>query len=260
MSEPTPLEFALIRRVALPHHGDVSLLALDGGRLWVEEWYGDQWMAQHCVDLEHGIIESADEDEGRATGLKPLVIPSGAAVPRRVWAAMRLNYAGARQRGLRDEDRLSDMLHAVSVADRFALADRLQLAPAAVLGLAESYILAECPLAAPDDLLLCRRLRVALAVPRQTGDDGLLFDYETKDVYVLQRWKAGADEPPLESALTGLAGAPLHRPMDCLRCENRLYVAEGGSDGQPAAVCVLEIDGLPAPPGSEAEWLKKLYG
>lgn len=260
MPDPMPLRFSLVRRVMLPHEGDVSLLALSENRLWVEEMYGDQWMAQHCLDLDGGIIASADEDEGRGVNLRPLALPADALTPRRAWAAMRLNYAGSRHRGLREEDRLSDVLHAVSVADKFALAAWLNITPPAVLGVAESYVLAECPLAAPDDLLLCRRLRVAVAVPRQTGDDGLPYDYETRTTFVLQRWLAGDDEPALEGALAGLDGVPLRRPMDCLRRGDRLYVAEGGETGQPAAVSVVEIAGLPAPPDREAELLKKLYG
>ncbi|MBL8146170.1 MAG: hypothetical protein JNL34_07280 [Anaerolineae bacterium] len=260
MPDAVPLRFSLVRRFKLPHAGGVLLLALDGNRLWAEEMYGDQWMAQHCLDLDGGIIESADEDAGRAANLKPLSVPADSLAPRRAWAAMRLNYTGPRHRGLREEDRLTDILHAISVADKFALAGWLNLPPPAVLGVAESYVLAECPLAAPDDLLLCRRLRVAVAVPRQMGDDGLPFDYETRAIFVLQRWTAGDDEPPLESALAGLGGVPLRRPMDCLRRGDRLYVAEGGETDQPSAISIIEIRGLPAPPDREAELLKKLYG
>ncbi|MFN8380040.1 MAG: hypothetical protein U0452_15355 [Anaerolineae bacterium] len=260
MPEPIPLQFSLVRRFTLPHQGDVALLALSGNQLWAEEMYGDQWLAQHALDLDRGIVESADEDEGRATQLRPLDIPADALAPRRAWAAMRLNYAGARHQGLREEDRLADVLHPVSVADRFALANAFAVAPPAVLGIAESYVLAESPLAEPHDLLLCRRLRIAVAVPRNTDSAGLSFDYVTRACFVLQRWKVGEDEPPLEHALSGLGGIPLHQPMDCMRRDNRLYVAEGGAEGRTAAVSILEISGLPAPMDQDAELLKKLYG
>lgn len=260
MADPVPLQFSLIRRIFLPHDGDASLLALSGNRLWAEEMYGDQWLAQHELDLDQGIVASADEDEGRRTDLKPLTIPDGAVAPRRAWATMRLNFAGARHRGLREEDRLAEVLHAIPVADKFALADWLQVASPAVLGIAESYVLAECPLAAPDDWLLCRRLRIAVAIPRQIDADGLPFDYEARTIFMLQRWTVGGDDPPLESALAGLDGVALHRPMDCLRDGERLLVAEGGAPGQPAAISLIQMAGLPAPRDRDAELLKKLYG
>lgn len=260
MADPVPLRFSLIRRFALPHEGDASLLAVRGNQLWAEEMYGDQWLAQHELNLDGGIVASADEDEGRATNLKPLLMPDDAIAPRRAWATMRLNFAGARHRGLREADRLAEVLRAIPVAEKFALASSLKVDSPTVLGLAESYGLSECPLAAPDDWLLCRRLRIAVAVPRQIDEDGLPCDYETRTIFVLQRWTVGGDEPPLEPALAGLDGVTLHRPMDCLRDGERLLVAEGGAPGQPAAISLFQIIGLPAPRDRDAELLKKLYG
>ena len=164
MSEPAALTFSLLHRVSLRHEGDVALLAADGDDVWAEEMYSGQWLAQYHVAIGRGILACADEDEGRAADLRPLNIPPDAAAPKRAWAAMGLNVAGARQHGLREDDRLADVLHPLSVADKFALADWLHVSPPALLGLAERYVLAECPLAAPDDLLLCCRLRVAVAV------------------------------------------------------------------------------------------------
>jgi hypothetical protein len=217
-------------------------------------------MAQHLLDFERGIVESADEDEGRALDLKPLVIPQRALGPQRAWTAMRLNFTGARHHGLREDDRLADVLRPLDVADKFAVASHLQIPPPSLLGIAESYVLAECNLTAPDDMLVCRRLRIAVAVPRQTGPDGLPYDYETREHFIVQRWQAGDDFPPLEHALAGVPGVPLQRPMDIMRLGDRLIVAEGGEGERVSAVCILQLAGLPPPPDRDAQLLKKLYG
>ena len=260
MPNPIPLQFQIQHRFRLSHVSDVSLLAATEDAAWVEEMYGDLWVAQHQVDFEAGVIASADEDEGRATHLKPLDIPPEAFAPRRAWAALNLNLAGARQRGLREEDRLTDVLRPLSVADKFAVADWLGVPAPALLGLAERYVLAECPLTAPDDLLLCLRLRFAVAVPRHTEPDGFACDYESRVGYVMQRWHAGDDAPPFEASLNGLPGVPVHRPMDIQRLGDRLLVAEGGDGERPSALCVLLIEGLPPPSDRAAEAVRKLYG
>ena len=260
VAEPVLIQFALQHRIPLRHAGDVSLLAAREDEVWVEETYGDLWVAQHEVHVEVGLVASVDEDEGRAGDLKPLDIPAGAFAPRRAWAALRLNMVGARDHGLRDEDRLNDVLRPLSVEDKFAVAAWLGVPAPSLLGLAERYVLAECALAAPDDLLLCLRLRFAVAVPRHTGADGLACDYVSRVGYVLQRWHVGDDAPPLEGWLNGLPGAALKRPMDIQRIDDRLLVAEGSEGERAAALCVLQLEGLPPKADPAAELLRKLYG
>ncbi len=260
MTGSDALRFTLIQRHPLRHESDVCLLAATASSVWVEEVYGEGWLAQHCLSLDGTISASVDEDEGRAADLSPLPIPPGAARPQRAWAALSLNHAGPRRRGLREEDRLLDLLPALPVADKLALAAYLRVPPPSVLGLTESYVLAESTLTGPADLLVCRRLRAALAVPRQIGPDGLPFDYDTVELHVLHRWSTSAEPPALETLLAGLPAAPLVRPMDCMRLGRQLLVAEGSEAGRPGAICVLAIDGLPSPDDPEHDLRRKLYG
>jgi hypothetical protein len=260
MSEHERLHFSLLFRHPLRHAGAVGLLGATRDSVWAEEVYGEGWVAQHRIGIEDGVRASVDEDEGRATGLKPLAIADEAVLPRRGWDTMGLNFAGARHHGLREEDRLLDVAQSISVAGRFALAERLHLPAPTLLGIAESYVLAEAPLTGPTDWLVCRRLRIAHAVPRQTGADGLPFDYDTRELLLLHRYDTQAEPPPLEALLADPAGAELRRPMDCVRLGDRLIVAEGGHDEEASAVCILAIDGLPAPVSRTDALFRKLYG
>lgn len=260
MTPSAALRFTLIDRHPLRHAGDVCLLAATESSVWVEELYGDGWLAQHRLEFDGAFSASVDEDEGRAADLSPLPIPPGAIRPQRAWSALSLNHAGPRRRGLREEDRLLDLLPALPIADKLALAAYLGLPTPSVLGLTESFVLAESPLTDPADLLVCRRLRAAVVVPRQIGPDGLPFDYDTVEFHVLHPWTAAAEAPTLDTILAGLPGVPLVRPMDCLRLGNRLIVAEGGESGRLGTICVLAIDGLPPPDDPEQALLRKLYG
>ena len=260
MPSVVPLTYTQRYHVSFHHEGDVALLAASDAGIWAEEVYGDGWMAQHRLDEDGAIVESVDEDEGRRADLRPLTIPSTAVHPRRAWASMHLNIAGARHRGLREADRLMDVVHSLPIADKLAVAAHLAIEPFAVLGIAESYVLAECALTAPNDLMICRRLRIAVAVPAQVGADGLPFDYDTRELYLLQRWRLSDEAPPLAYDLNGLPGVPMVRPMDLLRCGDILFVGEGGAPGRASAVRALRIGGLPPPEDSEAALLRKLYG
>jgi hypothetical protein len=260
MSEPRDLQFSLLCRHPLAHAGDVGILGVTSDSVWAEEVYGEGWVAQHQVGIDDGIRASVDEDEGRATGLKPLSIAPEAVVPRRGWDTMGLNFAGARRHGLREEDRLLDVVQSLRPGDRFALAEHLRLPAPTLLGIAESYVLAEAPLTGPTDWLVCRRLRIAHAVERQTGADGLPFDYDTRELLLLHRCDTQAELPPLEALLADAAGTGLRRPMDCVRLGDRLIVAEGGYNAVPGAICVIAIDGLPAPVSRTDAIYRKLYG
>ncbi len=260
MADLPPLTFTLLHRVPLRHHGDVGLLGATEDSVWVEEVYGEGWMAQHRVELDGTICASVDEDEGRAVDLKPLPVSADAVAPRRGWDAMGLNFTGARHRGLREEDRLLDVVQSISVADKVALAAHLNVPMPTVLGIVESYVLAECALSESTDLLVCRRLRVACAVPRQIGPDGLQFDYDTRELLLLHRFGLLAETPPLEVLLDGLHGTGLHRPMDCQRIGQRLFVADGGAADRPSALCIIEIVGLPEPGVPGDTLFKNLYG
>lgn len=259
MTDSAPLTFTLLQRFPLRHAGDAGLLGAGADALWVEEMYGEGWMAQHQLALDGTISASVDEDEGRATDLSPLIIPPEAVIPRRGWNTMGLNFTGARRRGLREEDRLLDVLQPLGIADKAALSARLSLPMPSLLGIVESYVLAECALGEPTDWLVCRRLRVACAVPRQSDAEGLPFDYDTRELLLLHRFDTRAEPPPLETLLTE-PGVLLYRPMDCLRIGNHLIVADGGEHDRLSAICIIAIEGLPAPVSRTDALFRKLYG
>lgn len=261
MIDPVSLTFTLLRRFPLRHTGDTGLLGAGDDALWVEEIYGDGWMAQHQLALDGTISASVDEDEGRITDLSPLIIPPEATIPRRGWNTMGLNFTGARRRGLREEDRLLDVLRPLSIAGKAALSARLDIPIPNLLGIAESYVLAECALSGPTDWLVCRRLRIAHTVPRQLDVGGLPFDYDTRELLLLHRFDTRSEPAPLEILLAGPgADITLYRPMDCLRTGDQLIVADGGGHDRPSAVCVIAIEGLPAPVSRTDALFRKLYG
>lgn len=263
--------------VPLLHTGDCSLLGLsDQGQLFVEETYethpaaasgspfsGDLWMAQHIVSQNGQIITTLDEDEGRTTLDTPLDHGLHLARPRRVWATMALNYAGARQRGLRAYERIDDLVQPMTIREKMALAERLALdIPAPMLlGVSESYVLAEALIVAPALYLVCRRVRIAYALPQPLHDsDNLPYDYDTRLLHVAHLYDARADSPPpLSEALDGCMGVSFARPLDCLAQADRLYVADGGAAGRSSQVHFLRMPFYDRPRSAQEQIRGKLY-
>ena len=260
---PQP-RFELIASFPLAHAGDCSLLGLDAeGTLYVEEIYGDGWMAQHALCADGTIRATVDERGGEVDHLQPLPLPDDLIRPRAGWHSMKLNYSGPRQRGQREPERVLDLVKPLTFAEKLLLHERYGLdQPPLLLGLAESYVLAEAPLDGAGLFAVCRRVRIAAALPQpQVDADGLAYDYDTRVLYFAHLFdRDSLDTPALFDPNAGLVSDALRRPMDCLIAGDRLYVADGGDSERLSAVRVFHLHDLPSRPTPDEIMLKKLYG
>jgi hypothetical protein len=255
-----PLEF--LHTITLKHGGDCSLIGVTPDlTLYVEEVYGEGWLAQHALNLNGDILQSLDEDEGRQTHESGLELPDDGERPQTGWHTMKLNFAGPRHRGMRGAERLLDVVRGLSVQEKMAAIERLKLEiPLPLLfGLAESYVLAEAPVDEPNLYIICRRLRLAYGLPQEQLDgDGQPYDYDTQVVYATHFYDRSQElDPPLDDVLAGLPGASLHRPMDCQIAGGHLFVADGGGETCLNAVHIWRIE---LPPRKRKTLEQKLYG
>lgn len=259
-AQTPPLEF--IRTLPLKHGGDCNLLGVTPDLLiYVEEVYGEGWLAQHALDLNGAVHQSMDEDEGRQTAITPLELPDDAQRPLTGWHTMKLNFAGPRHRGMRGSERLLDLVRTLSIQEKMLVIDRLGLntPPPLLFGLAESYVLAETPVHEPNLYIICRRLRLAYGLAEETTDaEGQPYDYDTRVLYAAHFYDRSQElDPPMDAVLDGLPGAPLHRPMDCLIAGGHLFVADGGGDARLNAVHIWRIE---LPPRKRRTLEERLYG
>ena len=248
--------------IPLPHHGDCSLLGVTPeGHIYVEEIYADDgWLAQHQYAPDGKLVQSVDELEGRNTDVQPLELPADLVKPKTGWHTMALNFAGPRHRGMRVNERLAEMVQPLSIADKMALSQRLKLQPMQLVGVAESYVLAEAELVHPNLFLACRRIRFAFALIDERRDhDNEPYDYDTHVLYAMHLFDLTLDEErPLNNLLDDLPG--LFRPMDCLLLGDRLYIAEGGSADRASSVQVWRVEWLDKPLPPDEALQKKIYG
>jgi hypothetical protein len=262
MSEPQtpPLEF--VRTVMLKHSGDCNLIGVTSDlTLYVEEVYGEGWLAQHALTLDGEFIQSIDEDDGRQTHDTALELPEDGQRPQTGWHTMKLNFAGPRHRGLRGPERLLDLVRTLSIQEKMTAIERLKLdtPPPLLFGLAESYVLAEAPVDEPNLYVICRRIRLAYGLPQEQQDsDGQPYDYDTLVVYTAHFYDRSQElDPSLDYVLAGLPGVSLHRPMDCQIAGGHLFVADGGGDSRLNAVHIWRIE---LPPRKRKTLEEKLYG
>ena len=239
----------------LLYNGDCSLLGITPGMddsdliLYVEEIYGEEaWLARHALRLDGTLVASADEQSGQNPDVKPLEIPADLITPHTAWHTMTLNFTGARHRGLRGPERIDEMLRSLSMLEKIALMERLNLdiLPPMLLGIAESYVLAEAVITRPNLFLLCRRIRLAYLLEEDHYDkDNQPYNYDTLVLYVAHFLDREADrETPLNELLNALPGVQLERPMDCLVYGDLAFVADGGSagpDGRRSAIHIWQI-------------------
>lgn len=257
------ISVAHLTTLPLRHHGDCSLLGVTpDGTIYAEEVYDDDgWVAQHELRPDGSFVRSVDEDHGTAQDIRPLDLPDDAIPSKTCWRTMPLNFAGPRHRGLREPERVLDLVRSLSIDEKLALISksRLNLPPPMLLGMAESYVLAETEIVRPNLYFVCRRIRLAYALPQLVPDaDGQPYDYDTQVMYLAHFHEFG-DDLRLLDLLADLTDVPLHRPMDCLRIGDRLYIADGGADDRLSAIHVWKLD-LPEEPTEEEKLLKKLYG
>jgi hypothetical protein len=132
--------------------------------------------------------------------------------------------------------------------------------PPAILGIAESYVLSESLIIRPSIYFVCRRIRIAYALPDVRLDaNNQPYDYDTLLFYTAHFFDC-AQEPSILDLLNDLTTVPLKRPMDCLITDNNhLYIADGGGDDRLNAIHVWHLD-LPETLSEEEKLQKKLYG
>lgn len=267
MIMPHTLHFQHLRTFALQHPSDPGLIgATPDGQVFVEEIYGeDGWLAQGHYDPNGARIASIDEDHGRQPDVKPLPLPDDLIRPARVWHTMRLNFAGPRHQGNRELERVDTVVQPLSIGEKIAVAGHLGLAvpPPLLIGLAESYVLAETQIVPPGQFVVCRRLRYAYALDSAQMDaSGTPIDYDSHVMYVVQSLDLDDDaEQPISNYLGHFAGVELHRPMDCLLVGDRLYVADGGdrAAGRLAHIHVWQVQGIPPALDDVERINKRLY-
>ncbi len=258
------MDIPLIAHVAtltLKHHDDCSLLGVSpDGTIYAEEVYGENaWVAQHALKIDGTLIESVDEAEGTQE-IQPLDLPDGTSLSKSGWQTMALNFAGPRHRGLREPERISDLVRPLDIQEKLAVTRKLKLdlPPPALLGLAESYVLAETRITPPNLYFVCRRLRLAIALAQAKLDaEGQPYDYETQVMYLAHFYDGS--EIPFGKLFENLTDVPLQRPMDCLLVGSKLYIADGGDQDRLSMIHVWQLE-LPAVPSREEQLIRKIYG
>lgn len=238
--------FQYLTTLPLTHAGDCSLLGVATDlTVYAEEIYGDDgWMAQHALRLDGTALNVVDEDYGKNPSVKPITLPDDLKRPNTGWHTMALNFSGARHRGVRREERISEVAQPLSIEDKMLVAGRLQMPPPTILGLAESYVLAEAGVVYPHLFLVCRRMRVVYALQdEQIDEQHQPYDYDSHVLYAAHLYDRSQEvQPTLRESLTGLPGVQLHRPMDCLIAHEHLFVADGGEGERVSAVHVWRVE------------------
>ncbi len=260
----TALPVSYVTSLPLKHTGDCCLLGVTPDlTIFAEEIYDEEgWVAQHALRLDGEFRQSVDEVFGINETIQPLALPADLVKSQTGWQTMALNFAGPRHRGLREPERVFDLVRPLTIQEKMTLVQQLQLElpPPLVLGLGESYVLAEAMLIRPNLYFVCRRLRIAFALPEEQLDaDQQPYDYDTYVLY-LAHFYDRTEELSFTSLLADLTDVPLHRPMDCLRVGDHLFIADGGDQDRLSAIHVWRID-LPTDTLSYEEKLrKKIYG
>lgn len=243
------MELIYEKTIPLVYQEDCSLLAvMPDLTLYVEETYSpDHWFAHHIIAPEGHIRETVDERYGKNIHARPLKPPPGAV---RASSGGRhsalLNYTGARYRGLRNPERINEAVRPLTIEAKMFIIKKLKMdiMPPLLLGVAESYVLAETELVAERFYLVCRRVRLAYALPTPRYDeDNQPYDYDTIAMHIAHIYDVQTrdNEISAEEAFAGLPGVVLNRPMDCLAAHGHVFVADGGADGENSAVHVWRM-------------------
>jgi hypothetical protein len=224
---------------ALHHDGDCALIGVDAhrGRVAIEEYY-DDWLAQYAFNADGTLIAVSDEETGMNPTPEPLPDVDLYIAPPPVGNAAALNYTGGRWRGLREEDRVSEMARPLTIGEKLAL-KRFGI-PTPILGLAESYVLAEARITGHWSVIV-RRVRVAFAVPRSEDEEGESFDYDSLPIYLAQWFNNSGDitEAPLDQRVIALGTRPMDAQYDPVH--NRLYIADGGEIPRSGALYAYSV-------------------
>jgi hypothetical protein len=252
-----------VTTLPLKHNGDCSLLGVSpDGTIYAEEFYGENaQVAQHALRLDGTFVQSIDEADGGLDEAEPLALPPETCKPKTGWHTMGLNFAGPRHRGMRGPERTAELVQPMTIDEKMRFAKRLGLnipAPM-VLGVAESYVLAESDIQRPHLYFVCRRVRLAVALESERLDDEQQpYDYDTLVLYAAHFYDR-SEELPLSVVLDDLTDVALHRPMDCLLLDDHLFIADGGAGERLSAIHVWRVE-LPGQETREDVMNRKLYG
>lgn len=204
--------FEFITSLPLAHTGDCGLIGIAADlTIYAEEMYGeDGWLAQHALKLSEKTIAFSDENSGLNRDFEILQLPDDLARSQPCKHTTALNFGGARHRGMREPERIAELVRPLTIQTKMTLIERLKLniMPPMLLGIAESYVLAEAPLMSPDVFMVCRRLRLAYILTQVKADaDHQPYDYDTLVLYIAHDYNPSIDdEIPPERALAGLPG------------------------------------------------------
>lgn len=235
----------------LKYREDCNFLGITADKtIYVEEIYSeDSWLAQHAITFDGTYQASVDEDYGENEHPIPLSTDEIIARPQPGWHCMSLNFAGSRHRGMRTTERIMDTVQPLSIHAKMQIIDllKLDLAPPMLLGIAESYVIAEAELSRPNLYMICRRFRLAYALSEEKLDaENNPYDYDTLVIYVAHTYdrELGID-PALEDILSGEFGKKLNRPMDCLHYNDHLFIADGGAEDRKSAIHIWKVEREP---------------
>jgi hypothetical protein len=241
------VDFTYLTTMNLKHAGDCSLLGVTPDiTIYAEETYGsDGWLAQTALRLDGSVVDAVDEDHGGVTALAPLMLPEDIVKPQTGWHTMALNFSGPRHRGLVGPERVPDLVRPLSIQDKISLVKQYQLPilPPTLIGLAESYVLAEAPLIYPNLFVVCRRARLAYTLPQEAVDaDNQPYDYDTLVIYTAQLYQRNQEaDNGISDANNTFPDAALKRPMDCLIYADHLFIADGGEGERTSAIHVWKV-------------------
>lgn len=232
--------------IRLHHHGDAYIQGISHDRkVTVDELYGDDDnMAQHIITWDGTFVRSIDVPAD-ASVPKTLELPADATRPTSPQRSRQQDFHGARLRGKRADERIDDLVRPLSLTEKMLLGSHLGLnVPAPmILGIAESVALAEATLSDTHSVI-CRRWRIVYALMQpQRAANGEVYDYDNVELQLayIQDWKT-SDEADWKALLIGLPGVKLHRPMDALRYEEWLLIADGGAADRHSQIHIWKID------------------
>ena len=250
------ISFEYVRTVFLSHNGECGLLGVGPDLdFWTEEVYGEGgWLAQHHFSFEGELLAEADESYGEVEGVAPLELPGGVVRPRTGMNSARLNFGGARHRGLVSEDRIGDTVRPLEMEEKMLLVDKgivPAVPPPAIMGLAQSYVTSEVQLvgASIDSeplYLLSRRLRIAYRMLEPGVDArGQSYDYDSREVSMLQLFFPREEEKPLGETMVSESelGLLLNWPTDIVLRDGYFFVADSARevDGLIGSVHVWQV-------------------
>jgi len=224
----------------LLYAGDCKLLGVtDDDDIYVEELYGDDdWLAQHRVLVDDGIVETVDEAEGNNLEAVWLTLPDDLIATNLRNCCDILNYTGARLRGIYEDERIDDVVLPLTVQNKIELVEFMEwdVNPMQLIGIAESVVLSHTQV--EDTMIVCRRVRVAYRLLQPTDT----HDYDSLDVYVLHSFMPEhGTSSELVDCLNDIDDVVLLRPMDCLFHKGRLYIADGGDGDDVSAIHIFEF-------------------